>query len=163
MIDLSKRQMHLNAPMRLNSEFRADLRWWETFIRLWNGVSIISALCHRPVDAWLTTDASGSWDWGAYFRRDWFNLSWVACPAWPEAPIAVKELLPIVMSCALWGQQMRNLHIRCRCDNACSRGGNDQQTFRSTSGCHASAEMLVFRLCEVRYQLNCRTSARTPK
>ena len=118
MIDLSKRQMHLDATMRLNTEFRADLRWWATFIELWNGVSIISALCRRPIDDWLTSDASGSWGCGAYFRRCWFNISWQACPSWTDMHIAVKELLPIVISCALWGQQMRNCHVCCRCDNA---------------------------------------------
>lgn len=60
MTDLSKRQMHLDAPIRLNTEFRVDLRWWATFIESWNGVSTISALCHRPVEAWLTSDTSGS-------------------------------------------------------------------------------------------------------
>ena len=118
MIDLSKRSMHLDAVLRLNAEFRADLHWWATFIESWNGISIMSALCCRPVDAWLTSDASGSWGCGAYFRRRWFNLSWEACPAWTGSHIAVKELLPIVISCAIWGQQMSFLHIRCRCDNA---------------------------------------------
>ena len=118
MIDLSKRQMHLDAPMRLNNDFRADLRWWATFAEGWNGVSIMSALCRRPVNAWLTSDASGSWGCGAYFRRCWFSFSWIACPSWGDVPIAVKELLPIVVSCALWGQQMSSLHVRCRCDNA---------------------------------------------
>ena len=33
-IELSKRQIHLDAPLRLNTEFRADLRWWATFIGL---------------------------------------------------------------------------------------------------------------------------------
>ena len=37
-IDLSKRQMHLDAPMRLNNDFRADLRWWATFAEGWNGL-----------------------------------------------------------------------------------------------------------------------------
>lgn len=60
MIYLSKRQIHLDAPMRLNTKFRADLRWWPTFVEFWNGVPIISALCRCPVDAWLTSDASGS-------------------------------------------------------------------------------------------------------
>jgi hypothetical protein len=104
--------------MRLNADFRADMRWWAAFITSWNGVSIVLALCHRPVDAWLTTDASGSWECGAYFRRCWFNTSWVSCPSWTDVPIAVRELLPIVISSALWGQNMRGLHVRCRCDNA---------------------------------------------
>ena len=47
LIDLSKRQVHLDAPMRLNAEGRGDLRWWATFIDRWNGVSIVSALTSR--------------------------------------------------------------------------------------------------------------------
>ena len=48
MIDLSKRQVHLNSHLRLNVEFRADLQWWATFLDSWNGVAIISVLCRRP-------------------------------------------------------------------------------------------------------------------
>ena len=118
MIDLSRRHIHLDAPMRLNAEFRADLHWWATFIDSWNGVSIIAALCRRPVNDWLTSDASGSWRCGAYFRQSWFNLSWEVCPSWAEVHISIKELLPIVISCAIWSQQMRSCHICCRCDNA---------------------------------------------
>ena len=46
---------------KTNVEFRADLCWWATFL---DGVLVITALCHRPIDAKLTTDALGS---GAFF------------------------------------------------------------------------------------------------
>ena len=158
MINLSKRQMHLDAPMSLNTDFRADLCWWATFTEVWNGVSIISALCRQPVDAWLTSDASGSWGCGAYFRRCWFNVSWIACPLWEDVPIAVKELLPIVISCALWGQQMRSLYVFCRCDNAAVVA-----MIKLAPSCHTFAEMLVLYLCKICCQLDGRASARTPK
>ena len=32
--------------------------------------------------------------------------------------ICVQELLPIVVSCAVWGSDMAGCHIRCLCDNA---------------------------------------------
>ena len=32
-------------------------------------------------------------------------------------PIAVKELLPIVVACSIWNKEMAGLHIRYRCDN----------------------------------------------
>lgn len=118
MIDLSKRQVHLDGHLRLNMEFRADLCWWATFLDTWNGVSVITALCRRPIDAKLTTDASGSWGCGAFFGERWFNLSWESCPCWAEVHISVKELLPIVISCSIWGQEMSGKHIRCLCDNA---------------------------------------------
>ena len=47
MIDLSKRNVHLDSHMRLNMEFRADLRWWATFIDSWNRVSVLSSLSHN--------------------------------------------------------------------------------------------------------------------
>ena len=118
MIDLSKRQVHLDAHLRLNTEFRADLCWWATYLETWNGVSVVSALCYRPINATLTTDASGSWGCGAFFGSRWFSLSWESCPCWAEVHISVKELLPIVVSCAIWGRQMAGSHIRCLCDNA---------------------------------------------
>jgi hypothetical protein len=32
--------------------------------------------------------------------------------------ISVKELLPIIILCSIWGRQMSEKHIRCMCDNA---------------------------------------------
>ena len=94
MIDLSKRQVHLDSHLRLNVDFRADLQWWATFIETWNGVSILSALCKRPIDVKVVSDASGSWGCGAYFRDKWFSLPWSLCPSWADIHISVKELLP---------------------------------------------------------------------
>jgi hypothetical protein len=65
MIDLSKRQVHMDSHLRLNAEFRADVQWWATFLDAWNCVSVISTLCRRPVDARLVSDASGSRGCGA--------------------------------------------------------------------------------------------------
>ena len=118
MIDTSKRQVHLDAPMRLNAEFRSDIAWWDLFMDRWNGISIISSLCRLPIDQHLTTDASGSWGCGAFCGSKWFSLSWESCPAIDSAHISVKELLPIIISCAIWAESMRQKHIRCHCDNA---------------------------------------------
>ena len=51
MIDTSKRQIHLDAPMRLNTGFRSDIIWWSLFLERWNGVSIIWSLHKIPVDS----------------------------------------------------------------------------------------------------------------
>ena len=32
--------------------------------------------------------------------------------------ISVRELIPFVISCAIWGSEMPGCHIRCLCDNA---------------------------------------------
>ena len=118
MIDTSKRQVHLDVPLRLNTEFRSDVTWWALFLDRWNGVSLVTSLCRLPVDHHLTTDASGSWGCGAFCGSKWFNLSWKSCPAISDAHISVKELLPIIISCAIWAESMQHKHIRCHCDNA---------------------------------------------
>ena len=102
LIDTSKRQVHLDAPLRLNAEFRGDITWWALFLDKWNGVSIITSLCRVPVDEHLTTDASGLWGCGAFLGSKWFSLSWNSCPAVAGAHISVKELLPITL--VLYGQ-----------------------------------------------------------
>ena len=99
-------------------QFRADLQWWALFLDSWNGVAIISALCRRPVDTKLSMDASGSWGCGAYFGNQWFALPWSSCPSWAEVHVSVQELLPIVISCAIWGSETERCHIHSSCDNA---------------------------------------------
>ena len=80
-----------------------------TFLEKWNGVAIVTAVCKRPADA------SGRWGCGGYLGRKWFQLPWGK--HWQDIPIAVKELLPIVIACSIWNKEMAGLHIRYRCDN----------------------------------------------
>ena len=65
----------------------------------------------------ITSDASGSWGCGAFTSAgEWFHL---ALPeSWNGIHITTKELLPIVIGTALWGEQWRGKTVRCWCDNA---------------------------------------------
>ena len=49
-------------------------------------------------------DASGSWGCGAYLHGRWFLLPWDE--TWQHASIMAKELLPIVISTAIWGPSL---------------------------------------------------------
>ena len=100
--------------IRLITDFRLDIQWWVTFFEKWNGVAIVTAVYKRQVDCLLTTDASGRWGCGGYLVRKWFPLPWGE--HWQDMPIAVKELLPIVIACSIWNKEMAG-YIRCRCDN----------------------------------------------
>ena len=113
----------------------------------------VETLCLRPVDAWLSSGASGSW---AYFRQCWFNVSWVACPSWIDVPIAVKDCY---ISCTLWGQQMKSLHVCCRCDTAAVVAMINRYTSQHPHICWGAC----FHLCKVCCQLDCRASARMLK
>ena len=89
--------------VRLNREFRADLLWWSTFVSEWNGI----ALMPKPSDERIqfSTDAAGSWGCGASWKHHWFQLPWDAQSL--PLSISVKEMLPIIMAAAVWGEQWR--------------------------------------------------------
>ena len=52
---------------------------------------------------------------GAWHRDRWFQIEWDVVSR--SLPIAVKELLPIVLACELWGPLWVNQRVRCHCDN----------------------------------------------
>lgn len=71
-------------------------------------------ICDEP-HATITSDASGSWGCGAFSDTGaWFQFQWPK--SWLDIPITPKELLPIVVTCAVWGEKGRT--VRCLCDNA---------------------------------------------
>ena len=57
--------------IRLNREFRSDLRWWKTFAGDWNGVSVWKDGEQPTVE--FASDASGHWGCGA--ETNGYNFS----------------------------------------------------------------------------------------
>ena len=117
MISLSTVAKELHHKIRLNVGFRSDLQWWASFLPRWNGVSMFAGGHPHRFSVTVTSDASGSWGCGAFnCQGGWFQLQWPE--SWSSIHITVKELLPIVMSVAVWGHRWQGKCVRCRCDNA---------------------------------------------
>ena len=117
MITLSTVAKQLHHRIRLNRAFRSDLRWWAQFLPIWNGTGMMSAVARCGFTATLTSDASGSWGCGAYSSSgDWFQLEWPE--SWKDLHITIKELLPVVLGIAVWGERWKGGAILCQCDNA---------------------------------------------
>ena len=89
-------------PIRLNRGFRADLAWWCLFVSHWNGVSFLAPPAHLPT-LQLASDASGTWGCGAWHRSHWFQVQWDQRAE--SLRIMAKELIPIVLACAVWSPQ----------------------------------------------------------
>ena len=102
------------CPIRLNRSFRSDLTWWRLFLAEWNGVSFLPLPPHLPM-LHMASDASGSWGCGAWHGREWFQLRWDARSA--PLSIMLKELLPIVLACAVWGPAWGSHGVVVHCDN----------------------------------------------
>ena len=101
---------------RFNKAFCSDLQWWHTFINSWNGLSFLYLAQHQPnFDYHIQTDASDSWGCGAYFSSQWFQLPWSA--EWSAVSIMAKELVPIVISCAIWCCILARKRTQFQCDN----------------------------------------------
>ena len=93
MINLVAVARKLHYKIRLNAVFRADLRWWATFLSRWNGVGMIPESTQMEEEVVVTSDASGSWNCGAFVSTgEWFQLQWLK--AWDNIHITTKELLP---------------------------------------------------------------------
>ena len=135
-------------PIRLNRAFRSDLAWWRTFVADWNGVSFLPPPPHCT-QLELASDASGSWGCGAWHGSSWFQLQWDDRAA--SLPIMVKELLPIVLACAVWGPAWSNHRVVCHCDNqavvACLRS-------RSTRENHCMHMLRTLAFVEAKYSLS---------
>ncbi|XP_064397558.1 uncharacterized protein LOC135344321 [Halichondria panicea] len=107
MIDTSMLATQNHHHIRLGLGFRSDLHWWSLFLGMIQGESTPSGIV-------VTSDASGSWGCGAFSQTgDWFQIPWQGY--WVGVHITVKELLPVVVACALWGRSSQGHSIQVRC------------------------------------------------
>ena len=110
--------------VRLSRPFRSDLQWWCMFMESWNGVSMIQQQHHGPAAVHIWTGASGHFGCGAFnpHTQAWIQLQWprTYASSWlrlSEESIALKELLPIVLACAVWGGNWQGMSVTVHCDN----------------------------------------------
>lgn len=108
--------------IRLNLSFQSDLLWWDRFLALWNGCSMIPVDQGQATHIW--TDASGSFGCGALnpMTKKWIQLAWP--PTFSDdalnlgkESITLKELFPIVLACAVWHQDFEKSRVVVHCDN----------------------------------------------
>ena len=78
-------------------EFQSHLYWWHVFLGLWNGVTFLQP--KNTPDATIQTDASGSWGCAVFYTGQWLQWEWPA--EWANQSMMAKELVPIVLSCAV--------------------------------------------------------------
>ena len=106
----------MHHHIRLNLAIRSDLLWWNTFLVTWNGVAMVSKSNAEP---WATifTDASGHIGCGAWWGHQWLQLKWCRVRDFGSLSITQKEVLPVVLACAVWGNQWRGKLVQFYCDN----------------------------------------------
>ena len=80
----------------------------------WNGLSLLHCTPTMSPDLTIYTDASGSWGCSACLGRQWLQWQWP--PQLSPISIMAKELVPIVLNCAVWGSQLSRCIILFQCD-----------------------------------------------
>ena len=120
LIDLSATTKILNCQIKLNATARSDIQWWWQFSASWNGVAMMTAAKTPPTGVVIpmASDASGSWGCGAFCGSDWFQLSWQGLGHAQQYDITAKELVPVVVAAAVWGQDWQGQTVKAWCDNS---------------------------------------------
>ncbi len=116
LITLSTVVKNLDSFVRLNVSARSDILWWSLFAAQWNGTSMLVRFDKANPQVSVTADASGTWGCGAYEGSRWLQYEW---PHHMEAShISIREMIPIVMSAALWGHSWLGKSVRFWSDNS---------------------------------------------
>lgn len=92
----------------------------------WNGISFFWVAVEDPSSQFvIQTDASNSWGYGAF-----------------SVPIMVKEMVPVVLSCAVWGL---SCHVNCLISEWQYRGsGSVKKRIRKGRVCNALVACWLF-------------------
>ena len=114
-----------NCKVKLSEDCRKDLLWWRTFLKVYNGVTMIEnedaiqlslpQLIDTPFtvcvgDATLT--GGGAWHGSSYWSRQFPHQL-----KDPQIPVHVKEFLVVTASAKLWGSSWAGKVIQIFCDN----------------------------------------------
>lgn len=113
--------------IRLGDCFKMDLKWWDSFLRIFDGTCDIFP-CMTPAHH-IFTDASGK-GFGAWYLDQYLFGFWgdhkFSCPhVFPppvvddiaDSNINVKELWPVVASVKRWGEDWRGSQVLLHTDN----------------------------------------------
>jgi hypothetical protein len=116
--------------VRIMSAARSDIDWWIHGLPLFHGSTPFSTDVPLPSFEYAT-DACLSGG-AAYFRQDWFYISWEEdFPEYKDAHINVLELKTVVESARRWGPSWNNLHVLVRSDNSATVAAITLSTSRS--------------------------------
>ena len=141
LIDCSTSRPRLDDWIRISSEF---MTWWSTFLKSWNGISVLQAHIDREPEVHVFTDASGRWRCGATWNGHWFKAPW--SQAWVDTNIATKELVPIILAVVIWGDQWVTKHVQFHSDNTAVVAVIKAKSSRALN--HAPAALLALLQCQ---------------
>ena len=85
------------------------------FFQSLNGLSLLRGISNTSPDFTIYTSASGLWGCSTCFSTQWLQWQWPS--EWLPISIMAKKLVPVVLSCAVWGPQLAGCPLLFRCYN----------------------------------------------
>ncbi|XP_041368574.1 uncharacterized protein LOC121382952 [Gigantopelta aegis] len=154
--------------IRINASLRADLLMWLTFLRNFNGQTYFTESTWTGNSVLnLFTDSTGSVELGcgAYFNGQWVYFQWPS--HWRGSKImkdiTFLELVPVVLSMAIWGERLANCKILFHVDNMALVSILNKQTSKDKHVMnlirpfvyYAMRNNIIFRAVHVAGSYNC--------
>ncbi|KAL9952390.1 hypothetical protein ACROYT_G039640 [Oculina patagonica] len=113
-LDMMNTLQSTTAKVRLSSDFFEDIKWWHSFLQVFNGQRPF--LSTKPITD-VDTDACNLAA-GAYYRGDWlYHHFLLDSPECATLHINYKEVLAQVFAAFRWGPLWENHHVIIHCDN----------------------------------------------
>jgi hypothetical protein len=116
MLELLRSLNHNHHCTRLSSCFHKDLRWWQSFLRHYNGVSLIPSLKWSLPDHIFSTDACLT-GCGGLAGDLYFHTKFPKFILKEEWPIHKLEMITIMVAVRLWEHKWKGMNITVFCDN----------------------------------------------
>ena len=101
----------------ITMQVRKDLEWWRSFLRQYNGSSIMWMCEKNMVDEWFATDAclKGA---GGFCQGNYYHITFPKkIFDWGDVNIAHLELLAIIIGVRLWKNLVKGMKFVVGCDN----------------------------------------------
>jgi hypothetical protein len=113
----------------LSGEVRADLLWWQSFLRVFNG-KVLALHAATPTHT-VYTDAC-NWGAGIVYNGEWEYINWgLDLPNCSEYHINYKETLAIVLAVHKWAPYWQNSHVLIWSDNITAKACLNKGTCRN--------------------------------
>ena len=110
------RQMNRLEETPLSHELKKDIYWWNKFMPLYNGVSLMWLEQHPEPNEVFATDASRLGLGGILWDKEYFRMS--IPEACRDKNIAHLEMLALIVGLKAWGKlHLSNKYVVVECDN----------------------------------------------
>ena len=121
----SMKGMSDGTRVPLSADSRKDLLWWSTYLRTFNGVSLmyndednlqtLEQLMSSPFKVYAG-DAN-LWGGGGWYEDEYWSREFPNFLKSPEIPVHIKEFWVLIASCWAWGDYWTGSAVYLFCDN----------------------------------------------